>query len=356
MQCRLLASSDAIQEVSGTRRVPPAILTPSADGTPFAAGTRRVPGTFGVVRLALGLLLLAAAALKGQQLAAEPVGGTGLLDSRLVLVAAVECELLFGLWLLSGLLPRATWMAACGCFGLFACVSLYKGLSGAASCGCFGRVAVNPWYTFALDTAAVLALLRFPPPRPLPSSFILPPSSFAVLALFLLLGLPAGWAMATYRAASLDDAGELLGDGRVVVLEPVKWIGKRFPLLPYIDIGDQLAEGEWIVVLYRHGCPDCHRLLSELRNSVAIRPDRTPSAVIATVALPPHAVAGACQESPAGRAIMSGRVAESRGWLLTTPAIVHVSNGRAVAWRVGDNADLHGLLETWSNACVLKEE
>jgi hypothetical protein len=47
-----------------------------------------------------------------------------------------------------------------------------------------------------------------------------------------------------YTETTLSDAGEIIGDGKIVVLEPEKWIGKRFPLLDYIDIGDRLKEGK----------------------------------------------------------------------------------------------------------------
>jgi len=124
----------------------------------------RIAG-YDVVRIVLGLVLLTAAALKGHQLATEPVAGTGLLTSRWFLIGVVEFEFFFGLWLLAGPYPKWTWAAAFCCFALFAGVSLWKGLSGEACCGCFGRVPVNPWYTLILDLAAVGALLCWRPRR-----------------------------------------------------------------------------------------------------------------------------------------------------------------------------------------------
>ena len=75
---------------------------------------------YDVVRIVLGLVLLVAVALKGHQLATEPVAETGLLTSRWFLIAVVEFELFFGLWLLGGLLPKWTSRVALLCFGLFA--------------------------------------------------------------------------------------------------------------------------------------------------------------------------------------------------------------------------------------------
>ncbi len=78
---------------------------------------------YDVVRIGLGVLLLTAAALKGHQLATEPVAETGLLTSRWFLIGVVEFELFFGLWLLAGLYPKWTWRATLLCFGGFACVA-----------------------------------------------------------------------------------------------------------------------------------------------------------------------------------------------------------------------------------------
>jgi len=172
---------------------------------------------YGLVRIVLAVILLTAAALKCHQLATEPTLGTGLLESRWFLMATVEFELFFGLWLLSGLLPRLTWAAALGCFGLFACVSLYKALSGAASCGCFGRVVVNPWYTFTLDAGCVLTLLRWRP-----SGMTLMPSQafllrgIVVMLTWLMVGVPAAVAMGTYQPSLLGEDGIIGGDGNLV--------------------------------------------------------------------------------------------------------------------------------------------
>ncbi len=108
---------------------------------------------YGVIRMTLGLILLSAAALKGHQLATEPVAGTGLLTSRWFLIGVVEFELFFGLWLWFGVYPRRTWQVALLCFGTFGCVTLYKALSGEVTCGCFGRVRVDPRITFPVDLA-----------------------------------------------------------------------------------------------------------------------------------------------------------------------------------------------------------
>jgi hypothetical protein len=44
-------------------------------------------------------------------------------------------------------------------------MSFRLGVYGQASCGCFGKIAVNPWWAFAIDCIAVLALLCCRPTR-----------------------------------------------------------------------------------------------------------------------------------------------------------------------------------------------
>jgi hypothetical protein len=290
-------------------------------------------------RLALGTLLLTAAALKGHQLATAPVLESGLLTSRWFLIAVVQFEFFFALWLLSGLYPTWTWRAALACFSVFAGVTLSKGLAGESSCGCFGRVPVNPWYTLFLDLCAVAALLAF---RPLslrvragvmaPAFASSPPGRgrvrarlAAVLALFLALGIPAGWTMSAYQAAALADSGDLIGSGKSVVLEPENWVGKPLPLLRYIDLGNQLTSGRWVVVLYRHDCPHCQRTVPQCAAHARELAARTGTRV-ALVEMPPYA------ESPAwlGDGISTcvlGRLSDSRLWFVRTPVILTVEDG-----------------------------
>ena len=99
---------------------------------------RRVPHAYDALRLALAVVLLAAAGLKAKQLMTEPVIGSGLLESRRLLIGVVEFELLVALWLLSTLVPSSsgrrakgedfwTWFAS---IALFSRVWLHLALEG----------------------------------------------------------------------------------------------------------------------------------------------------------------------------------------------------------------------------------
>jgi hypothetical protein len=281
--------------------------------------------------VALAFVLLAASALKCHQLATEPILGTSLLDSRWLLIVTVEFELFLGLWLPANCFARATWVVALACFGLFTCVSLYKALSGYASCGCFGAVQVNPWHMTGLDAAIVVSLLHWRP-RQVPSPFGkgadgegwngLFARPIHVLAVWLLLGLPAAYAMGSYTDTTLSDVGEIIGDGRIVVLEPEKWIGKRFPLLSYIDIGDTLKDGEWLVLLYRYDCPKCRTAIQDLPRTIRTFGVRQ----IALVEMPPY---GDVQEVPEIDvfSLLTGRLNDSKRWFVQAPVTIVLHNG-----------------------------
>ena len=72
--------------------------------------------------------------------------------------AAVEWEILLGVWLLSGRRPVGAWVASVLTFTTFAVVSAYLGLIGQASCGCFGAIQASPWVAFGVDIAALVLL------------------------------------------------------------------------------------------------------------------------------------------------------------------------------------------------------
>lgn len=133
-----------------------------------------MPSRHTVVRVGLGVLLVAAAGLKLYGLGVSAVPRVGWFSQPWVQLAAAEWELVLGAWLLSGVAPRLSWVAALVTFAAFAAVSGYLGWVGVASCGCFGAVEASPWWAFGVDVAAVaLPVASRPPARsaPVPGFF-----------------------------------------------------------------------------------------------------------------------------------------------------------------------------------------
>src|SRR5438876_300801 len=120
---------------------------------------------FHLLRILLGSVLLAAASLKLHGFVTDPFSQQSFLGSARLEIATIEVEILLGLWLLSGLVLGAAWMAAAVFFSILASASLYMALTGQRSCACLGSVSVTPWLTFAIDVIAVAALALCRPTR-----------------------------------------------------------------------------------------------------------------------------------------------------------------------------------------------
>jgi hypothetical protein len=171
-----------------------------------------------IVRLFLGLTLLAAAGFKAYALWIDAEPPDLIFSSSRAQLAIVEIEGVMGLWLVSGVYPRASMLVGCAFFGFLASVSLYLALAGRSSCGCFGRISVDPWATFAFDVAACLALAVARPPAemPDPSRWLhaLGRTSLRVSGLLLIAG--------TFFYLVVNDPGGALGRlrGDSVTIEP----------------------------------------------------------------------------------------------------------------------------------------
>jgi hypothetical protein len=118
---------------------------------------------FAIVRIVLGVLLLATAGLKLYGLSVTSVPPVGWFSQPWVQLAVVEWELVLGIWLLSGVYQRLCWLATILTFATFAGVSGYLAWRGVTSCGCFGVIQASPWWAFGLDIAIVTTLIVIRP-------------------------------------------------------------------------------------------------------------------------------------------------------------------------------------------------
>jgi hypothetical protein len=216
------------------------------------------------------------------------------------------------------------------CFGGFALISLYKGISGESTCGCFGRVPVNPWYTFTLDAAAVLALLRWRPrAEPTARAGVLDGLGF-IVPLWFVIGVPIGVAVRTPPRWSLTDLGEVFGDAEIVILKPETWVGKRFPLLDYIDIGAELSRGAWTVVLYDRACSRCQEVISRYEAGLIEFCGDAGAQRVALVELRGQA-AGTIPLRATPTGDLRGQLSGARYWVLSVPVTLVLSDGRVVS-------------------------
>jgi hypothetical protein len=286
-------------------------------------------------------------------LATEPVAAVGVLDSRWFLIAFVEFELLLGVCLVSGLFPVASWWVALATFSTFAVAAAGKAIAGASSCGCFGRLPTSPWLSFSIDVAAVAGLICLGRPKLEHSAALalsaagdspwasgpLGPRLFPtyVLAVWIVAAVPIGILAARGpERAPFATIGHRVGD--VVIVEPERAVGQPFELGRYMDIGDQIAHGRWLFVLYRAGCPDCHSLISHLRGT-GFR--REANVQVALVGVPPDVA----ESTPSPADVRWGALTAEVGWFVTTPSVFWVVNNRVMVASTG----IDGILEEFAS-------
>lgn len=279
-----------------------------------------------IICIVLGLVLLTAAILKSYQVATETVVKLDLWQG--VTFAAIEVEFILGGWLLSGFHPILAWRMALVCFAIFGGVSFYQALASETSCNCFGKLHVNPWYALSIDLGAVGSLLLGHPvldssKRSIGSSFhhgllcglpIIGVASYFLVRMFF-LNSPA--------TLTLED-GRIIGQSRVVLLKPGEWTGQRFPLLQHIDIGSELATGQWIVILYHTDCPRCRELVSDYQQKAAV-PEEPRIALIEV----PTDNSGLQSEGllPPRKNCSTGRLRRPYNWIISTPTIIRLNSG-----------------------------
>jgi hypothetical protein len=311
------------------------------------AGCHRPPAWGEAVRILTACVLLLASGLKGYQLSTEPVLSGDLFSNRWLLALGVEFEIIMGLWLLSGLRRRLSCLVAAVAFGVFSVITLYKGISGELSCGCFGRVEISPWYTLILDISLLVGLMAFRPR----SGVAIQRAGFRKIrfsvatSAALVACLTAGISMASYRPARLSDDGAIIGDDRFVVLEPQQWIGKRLPLLGHIDLGDQLARGQWTLVLYHHDCPHCQESLPQIKklagtflNTKSSSSKSNTGGRFALVEMPPYTP----KDSDAAVSKLNcttAKLSNSRDWFAVTPTLLSLKDGKVTTVVEGDITD-----------------
>lgn len=280
---------------------------------------------YGVLRHALGTVLIAAAAFKGYQVATGRVVETDFFSSQFGLILAVETELLVGLWLFAGVFPNAGRYVAMTLFGAFTGLSAYNGVAGAESCGCFGSVAVNPWIVAALDVAALAALMCFRPSEAATGDSRDGSARRWMFAIVpaVVLGTGIVLCFAAYPTQAAVYGPGMMERGGMVIADPSKWLGKPFPRTKFIETDEDLSQGEWNVLLYHGDCPECQQALQDLAREFRRRGD---SVEFLIVEIPsPSKPAHRLRDIPAGLQWTS--IEDGREWIVRTPVTLGLKDG-----------------------------
>ncbi|MDR1383444.1 MAG: hypothetical protein LBJ67_06310 [Planctomycetaceae bacterium] len=231
-----------------------------------------------VLRLLVGCIILIAAGLKAEALAAgTPDFGSGLLHARWFNIIVVECELVFGVWLLSGLLQKLVWLTAIVCFVIFSLTAWFKFFIGERSCGCWGNVDILPIYTAVFDTMVIGLLIAFRPKEIIFhwQTFFqelvglrFSKRFFAALGIWFVVAVPVTYAMTSVKFVTLATDSVVTGNEKSIILQPSQWIDKNFPLLQFLDDANvsKISTGRKNVVLFRFDCEECRQMIEKIQN------------------------------------------------------------------------------------------
>lgn len=285
-----------------------------------------------LVPWSVGVFLLIAAALKVHGLIfVEPINAATQLPQWVGWIL-VPGEVALGLWLLSGLQRRTTSIVALIAFSSFASFSLFAALRGERSCGCFGQITVSPWFTFLVDLMAIAAicwwryamhmrtnerndsiLIRHTSSNLFSSSNALQHRAILTIMIpCLAIMFPLSW----FATGGSSSQGELF------VFEPAQWLGKEVPFLKHVDLGDELLQGKWIILLYHHDCPQCQEAVRYYENvkQVSTAPNQLR---VALIEVPPYA-----SDESQGKTCRHGKLDQSHEWFMQTPVHLFTSSGR----------------------------
>ena len=142
-----------------------------------------------------------------------------------------------------------------------------------------------------------------------------------IAAFWLCLALPATCAMLSIQKNEVAELGtEFIGaDGRkTILLEPEKWVGKDFPLSPFIEpteVRERLKTGEWTVVLYHHDCPKCRETIEQCelagQNNVVV------------VEVPPYGIRHTDFS-------LYARLTDNLDWFVSSPVVIMLNQYRVL--------------------------
>jgi len=290
--------------------------------------------SWSVLRIFIGLVIMTAALMKAHMLSTTPILGDGPLNARWFNIIVVEFELVFGIWLLVGLMSKVTWIVTIGSFTTFAGVSFYKAfVLQETNCVCFGdAISINPWYTTAFDLIVVGLLICFRPHGILFQwrAFLSEMSELKrfkrvgiAVVVWMLLAVPMTHAIMSVKTNDLAELGiEFIGaDGKkTILLLPEGWVGKELPLISrFVQPNDSeiLKQGTWNVLLAQSDCPKCQEMKADL--------ERRNAKGIAIVVIPSRA-----NESHPQTQFPLFMLDKQNDWFVTTPCVVKLVDGICV--------------------------
>lgn len=308
----------------------------------------------------MNLVLLLAAAGSAWKFTNSPVPLAGEPGVPGFEPALIAFEVFLGLWLISGALPTAARRVAIGCFSVFGCYTFYEALAGKTDCGCFGQVHVNPWFTFILDVAIVLALAFLAKAGGQNAARSLWSKRKWPVAVAAGIGLAVGGAAALWHPKVVSSANGFVAadNGRIVILEPQHWLGRRLPVLSDISaqgsgkaLGNRISVGQWTVMFYHASCDECRATIPVYEQLAQQETLSGKRAHVAFVRVPTGSGASTRglfhSDLPLHATLDAGHQ-----WFATTPIVVELRDGIVHRVATGRSA----MNPQWMNTAAYRRE
>jgi hypothetical protein len=183
---------------------------------------------------------------------------------------------------------------------------------------------VNPWITSAIDLGILVALILQVADWSLSWPALRLRHLTSTVCLWLLIGAPAAAVTYLSRPAVIRPDARIIVESGSIILEPSEWIGGRFPLNEYLSQHVDVSEGNWLVVLYHHDCPECQEALvryDEMSRQLAMT---TKEAKVLLVEVPPYAT----EEASSTFAAMHMQLSDQFDWFVQTPTEILIQEGQ----------------------------
>jgi hypothetical protein len=276
-------------------------------------------------RVAIGRYVCAGVLITAGGLKLHEVISSPLSDSRWTRMCIIECEFLLALWLLSGMQSKWARRVAIITFTGFACYAISIAVSGATNCGCFGRARVHPWWTSGLDIVMIVLLSLW---RPTESNSRTKywPLAIGLTGTILLVFL-------TFSAINIESTEDgMASDGKFVLIEPEKWIGRPLPIAEYLgqDWRVRLTSGNWVMIFIHSDCTKCQSQIPKYEDYAS-----TSQTKFVFVEVPP------CERHEhTHQSCEYACVSDSRKWIITTPCELHITDGRVISVTTNEAAFL----------------
>jgi hypothetical protein len=285
------------------------------------------------IELVLAAILLCAAILKADFFL-HNLGHNGIRPTpdEFGLGLEIVIESSIAIWMVAGWHSAIRFRYVASFFCLLAVAASVEAVRAAPSCGCFGRFQIPPKVTAIFDVTAVISLwITRQRVRPHQGRRPLLSRVWGVIAVVCVASMyPTIMFISSSASASDRVTGSLTSD-------PFSWVGREFPLFDEMDQSQEMKTGRWRLIFYHFDCEECRQIIPTYLEIAKMGQTTDDRDQLAFVEVPPIA--------PVGKGLIPTssdwrhfNLRQDRNWMITTPMILVLKNGRVISVTEGDHS------------------